>query len=113
MISTQDPGDPAGGWQVFFLRLFATLEIVAAANRHASAHIGLSSSPLEFRITSCRTSYINVLTPLLRGGPLPLDPPSPLVPPPYPPPSLRRAACPGVFHPHDASYSLAINNYHY
>ena len=58
-----------------------SLEVVAAANRHASAHIGLPSSPLEFRITSCRTSCINVLTPLLRGGPLPLDPPSPLVPP--------------------------------
>ena len=57
------------------------LEAIAAANRHASAHIGLPSSPLDFRITSCRPSYINVLTPLLRGGPLPLDTPSPLTPP--------------------------------
>ena len=54
---------------------------IAAANRHASAHIGLPSSPLDFRITSCRPSYINVLTPLLRGDPLPLDTPSPLTPP--------------------------------
>ena len=60
------------------------LEAIAAANRHASAHIGLPSSPLEFRITSCRPSYIDVLTPLLRGAPLPLDTPSPLTPPrPY------------------------------
>ena len=57
------------------------LEAIAAANRHAAAHIGLPSSPLDFRITSCRPSYIDVLTPLLRGGPLPLDTPSPLTPP--------------------------------
>ena len=62
-----------------------SLEVVTAANRHASAHIGLSSSPLEYRLTSCRSSYVNVLTPLLHGGTLPpLSPPLP----PFTPPLL-------------------------
>ena len=59
-----------------------SLEVLAAANRQASDHIGLPSSPLGFRVSSCRPSYHHALATLLRGGPLPLDLPSPLTPPP-------------------------------
>ena len=58
-----------------------SLTLIQAANRHASASIGLAASPLEFRLTSCHTLYLESLTPLLQGGPLPIDPPSNLSPP--------------------------------
>ena len=54
------------------------LEAIAAANRHASApHWPLPPPHLNSASPSRRPSYIDVLTPLLRGGPLPLDTPSP------------------------------------